>query len=30
VYHLMPLVDDEPESLFPVEEIDWKDWKEHA
>lgn len=30
VYHLMPLTDGEEETLFPVEEIDWKEWKPNA
>lgn len=30
VYHLMPLADGELETLFPVEEINWKEWKPNA
>ncbi len=30
VYHLMPLADSEAETLFPVEEIDWKEWEPNA
>lgn len=30
VYHLMPLTDSEAETLFPVEEIDWKVWGQNA